>query len=280
MFDEFHRTERRIMMNTIKRFFQTAFFTALIGSTVSAENYKDLYSADLNINPTSENLASYLKTKNEGWFAYTIPAAPKSHSMCCFNQGKQTACDLTSNKGGFWSSDDSPYTSNIHVFVDIQKGQVNQIMPVGDHCEVKGNGIMIDWFMNINQKQSIQWLKEQAVENGRNDSLYVLSLHYDQAAADALFDLANKNADDYSEDAVFWLGQRDFDGFDRLKSLYQNLPKGQVRRKINFALSQNQQSEATDLLKSIAQHDEDSEQQADAISVSYTHLTLPTTPYV
>ena len=43
------------------------------------------------------------------------------------------------------------------------------------------------------------------------------------------------------------------------------LPHGQVRRKLNFALSQNNTNEAVDLLKSIAQYDEDEKQQADAI---------------
>ena len=188
--------------------------------------------------------------------------------MCCYNQGKQTVCDLNKKQHGYGSSSNSPDTEHINIFVNLVKGQVSEIMPVGDHCQVKASGMIIDWLTDVNQSQSIEWLKSNASEKDKGDangSLFVLSLHPDNAAAEALYELAKNNAGDHSEQAVFWLGQREYDGFDRLKSLYQVLPKGEVRRKLNFALSQNQQSEATDLLKSIAQHDEDSEQQADAI---------------
>ncbi len=74
-----------------------------------------------------------------------------------------------------------------------------------------------------------------------------------------------KEGGDYSEQSVFWLGQRQHDGFDYLQKLYEKLPVGKVRRKLNFALSQNHNEEAVELLKDIALDDRDNEQQADAI---------------
>jgi len=247
-------------MNTLKTFFTW--------SAVSAQNYTGLKNADLDTQIIPENLKTYLKQSDDGWFAYSIPAAKNTKSMCCYNQGKRSVCELNKNQHGYGSSSDSPYTGNIHVFVNLEKGQVNKVMPVGDHCEIKAQGITVDWLTGVNQRQSIQWLKKQASIKDKGDdngSLYVLSLHPDEAAADALFDLAKNNVGDHSEQAVFWLGQRKHDGFDRLKSLYEVLPHGEVRRKLNFALSQNKNNEAVDLLKSIAQHDADDEQQADAI---------------
>ncbi len=255
-------------MNTLKTIFQSAVFATVAWSVASAQQYTGLENSDLVTKIVPENLKTYLNQQSDGWFAYSIPAVPNTHSMCCYNHGKQSICDLNKNHHGYGSSSDTPYTENIHVFVNLDKGQVNQIMPVGDHCEVKASGMTIDWLTDVNQRQSIQWLKNQISNEGKGDengSLYALGLHPDEAAADALFDLAKSNAGDYSEQAVFWLGQREYDGFDRLESLYQVLPRGEVRRKLNFALSQNSNTEAVDLLKSIAQHDEDDKQQADAI---------------
>jgi HEAT repeat protein len=47
--------------------------------------------------------------------------------------------------------------------------------------------------------------------------------------------------------------------------LFADLPAGDVRRHINFALSQHGSEQAVDLLKEIALGDEDAEQQSDAI---------------
>jgi len=77
--------------------------------------------------------------------------------------------------------------------------------------------------------------------------------------------LAADNQRCYSKQAVFWLGQRRQEGFAYLEDRYGTLPVGEVRRKLNFALSQNETVEAVELLQQIAQHDTDDEQQADAI---------------
>lgn len=250
-------------MNILKTLLQSMALSTLIWTTASAQP-----SGDFSTQVIDENLNTYAKQQDSGWFAYSIPAAPNTHSMCCYNQSKQSVCDLNNSQQGYGSSSDSPYTENIHVLVHMDLGQVNQILPVGDACEIKAEGITVGWLTHVSEQQSIQWLKSQAMDNNNshhNGSLYVLSLHPGKQAAEALYDLADNNAGDNSEQAVFWLGQRQQDGFEYLKSLYQDLPVGEVRRKLNFALSQNNTLEAVDLLKSIAQHDSDDEQQADAI---------------
>ena len=255
-------------MNILKTLFQSMALSTLIWTTASAQP-----SGDFSTQVIDENLNTYAKQQDGGWFAYSIPAAPNTHSMCCYNQGKQSVCDLNKSQQGYGSSSDSPYTENIHVLVHMDQGQVNQIMPVGDACEVKAEGITVGWLTHVSEQQSIQWLKSQAMDNitgHHNGSLYVLSLHQGKAAATALYELAKQNpgqpgGQENSEQAVFWLGQRQQDGFEYLKSLYQDLPVGDVRRKLNFALSQNNTLEAVDLLKSIALEDQDDEQQSDAI---------------
>lgn len=252
----------------MKQLIKTVSLTVFLWTGAAAQPFNKLDTDNI-----SESLNTYLTNADDGWFAYRIPAAKQTHSMCCYNQGEKAACDLLKNQHGYGSSSDSPFTDNINVFVNLQQGKVNQIMPIGDHCEVKAEGITVDWLTNVSERQSIQWLKSQANgnKNGHhNGSMYVLSLHQDKTAADALYDIAKLNADqssgqENSEQAVFWLGQRQRDGFKYLRSLYHDLPVGEVRRKLNFALSQNETTEAVSLLKSIALDDQDNEQQADAI---------------
>ncbi|TDR23871.1 HEAT repeat domain-containing protein [Marinicella litoralis] len=224
---------------------------------------------NLNVNIVSSQIQPYVNQQSANqWFAYSVPATENTASMCCFNQGYQAVCDLNKTQHGFGSSSQSPTTENIHVFVHLNQGKVTRIMPVGDYCEVTAKGLTIDWLDGVSGQQSIQWLKDQVVaEQDKNETggLYALSLHQGKQAAITLFELAEANAGDTSEQAVFWLGQRQQDGFAYLKSLYQDMPVGEIRRKVNFALSQNQHEDAVKLLQQIAQHDQDQEQQLDAI---------------
>jgi HEAT repeat protein len=214
----------------------------------------------------TQELKQYLSNANDGWFVYSIKAAPETRSMCCFNDREHAACDLNNKQYGYGSSSDSPYTESIHIFTQVKQGSIKRIMPVGDSCEVKGKGQTVDWLQNVTAQQSISWLKDQAMaQDDHNGSLYVLSLHPEKQASEAIYSLAKDNHKDYSEQAVFWLGQRKDDGFAYLKKLYKELPKGDVRHHLNFALSQHESTEAINLLKKIATNDQDSEQQADAI---------------
>jgi len=237
--------------------------TALINNTTVAGALDGL-----TINNSNADLNNYLKQHDEGWFAYSIPAAENTRSMCCFNKGKQAVCDLSKNQHDYGSSNDNKLTENINIFVNLKQGQVRRILPVGDHCEVKSDGSTVDWLTAVDEQQSISWLKTSVtanIEERHNDSLYVLSLHQSTAAAEALYKLAKHNVNHYSEQAIFWLGQRQQDGFKHLESLYQSLPHGELRHSLNFALSENNNAASKQLLREIAQNDPDQEQQADAI---------------
>jgi len=249
-------------MKNLLKLTQIAGFSLLSVGLVNAQTF-----SDLETNTVSVSLSSYLKNADDGWFAYSIPAAAETHSMCCYNQGEKSACDLTAKQYGFGSASDSPFTDNIHIFVNLDNGSIKRVMPIGDHCEVKARGVTVDWLTDVSNKESINWLKHEATqtEHDSNNSMYVLSLHQGDAAPEALVDLAEDNAREYSEQAVFWLGQRQSDGYQYLAELYDSLPVGEVRLKLNFALSQNKTKDSVALLKDIALDDQDSEQQADAI---------------
>ncbi len=249
-------------MNKIKQLTQITCLTIIAFGHATAQPFTNLQTQIV-----PEDLSTYLKQHDDGWFAYSVPAQSNTRSMCCYDKGKQAVCDLTTRNYGYGSSSDSPYTDNVNVFVQLNDGEVEQIMPIGDHCDVKAEGLTVAWLTDVSNNQSIQWLQQQAIQSGddHNGSMYVLGLHQGDEAAEALMDLAEDNAGEYSEQAVFWLGQRQSDGYQYLAELYESLPVGDVRRKLNFALSQNHTDEAVALLKTIALGDRDSEQQADAI---------------
>lgn len=249
-------------MKNLLKLTQIAGVSLLSIGLVNAQPFSDLSTKNV-----TSSLSNYLENTDDGWFAYSVPAASDTHSMCCYYKGEKNACDLTKKQYGYGSSSDSPYTDEIHVFVQLKNGEVNRMMPIGDHCEVKAQGVTVDWLTDVSNQESIDWLKSEAKreDHDHNSSTYVLSLHSGDEAPEALLDLASENDGEYSEQAVFWLGQRQHDGYEYLAELFDTLPVGDVRRKLNFALSQNKTTESVALLKDIALDDRDSDQQADAI---------------
>ena len=239
-----------------------------LSSSLAVAGPQDTFST-LNIREVKQSLAVYAKQQSgDGWFAYSVPAAPDTHSMCCFNHGEQSRCDLSEQGTGYGSSSNAPFTDYIHVFVEYQGQDIKRIMPVGDHCQVKAEGLTVEWLAHVDNQQSIEWLAAQAhadQDKHHRGSLYTLSLHDDPLAAETLYDMASEQAGQLAEQSVFWLGQRKSDGFPYIKQLFNELPVGKIRRKVNFALSQNENPKALELLKKIASHDQDKEQQADAI---------------
>ena len=206
----------------------------------------------------------------EAWFAYKVKAQAKTTSMCCWSGegGDISQCNLDSKQHSYGSRAKSPITEHINIYVNVEKGEVKKMISVGDQCEVLANGHEINWLHDVTQANSIKWLKAMSFENKKHaaaNALYTLALHEGDPASLALFDIAAMNNDVNSENAVFWLGEARQDGVSHLKKLYKNLPKGSVRRHINFALSQAESPQGVKLLKQIAKKDEDSDQRADAL---------------
>ena len=225
-------------------------------------------------NPINDFISK--QTNQNTWFAYKIKAQPNTISMCCWknidpdniNKNSDAVCNLNSKIHSYGSRDGSAITKNINIYVNINQGLVKNLLSVGDYCEVNENGLDITWLNTVSQSSSINWLKQLAVDSNKNtgsDALYALSGHEDKEASGALYDIAVANNHEYSENAVFWLGNTRIDGLTYLQKLYKTLPQGDVKRHINFALSQVKSSQGINLLKKIAKNDLDHEQRADAL---------------
>ena len=217
------------------------------------------------------NPADYIaQFKNkDSWFAYQVKAQENTTSMCCW-QGTNSdnqQCDLENNNRSFGSSSTNGITENINIYVKVNHGTIKNILTVGDQCKIVVGKQEVNWLNDIAQDNSIKWLESLAIQDNDDtidSALYSLAQHDGQEASIALFDLALLNNQKQSENAVFWLGNTRNDGVVYLKRLYKELPNGNVKRHINFALSQSQSTQGIDFLKLIATSDKDTEQRADA----------------
>lgn len=234
-----------------------------------AQTY-ELYNAEVTENMSVTNPAKVMKEAEGQWLAFSLPALEGTHSPCCW-KGKwssmgEVGCSLESKHQSYGTRSDSPLAENVIVFSQIRDGKVQDLRVVGESCPVDANGAEVIWIGSVDDRAGLDWL-ETVARSGQDDTaLFALALHKSPQAGQRLYALAKDTEGELSEEAIFWLGEsRGDQGFKSLKQLLAELPKGDVRRTINFALAQNNTNSAADLLFEISQSDSDSEQRGEAM---------------
>lgn len=178
----------------------------------------------------------------------------------------EVGCSLQSTHQSYGTRSDSPLADNVIIFGEVRKGQVHDLRVVGAACPVDGDGEQVTWIGNVDDTAGLDWLEAAARTDEHGSALYALALHRSEDAGDRLYSLAMEGDGDLSEEAIFWLGEaRANEGFKSLKRLLAELPRGEVRRQINFALSQNNSPEAAELLFEISKSDPDPDQRGEAM---------------
>lgn len=177
----------------------------------------------------------------------------------------EVGCKLGRSYHSYGTRSDSPLDENAMVLGKIEDGQVVDLRVVGESCPVDSDGARVTWIGGIDEKRGLDWLESAAKTDDDHSALYALAIYRGKAAGKRLYSLA-KADDDMSENAIFWLGNsRGEQGFRLLRQLLTDLPTGDTRRQINFALSQNSSAEAAKLLSEIARTDDDPEQRGEAM---------------
>ena len=228
----------------------------------------ELYDADVAEQTAISDPAKAIKQADGKWLAFSLPVMQGTHSPCCWkgkwNNLGEVGCSLGSSHQSYGTRSDSPLTDNVIVFSEIKNGQVETTRVVGESCPVTGEGAKVIWIGTVDEKAGLDWL----VSTARSDdsTLYALGLHRSNKANARLYQLAMEKDGDISEEAIFWLGEaRGEAGLETLEKLLDDLPPGETRRHINFAVSQNNAAGAADLLLEIYETDQDSEQRSDAL---------------
>ena len=239
-------------------------------SSYSWAQVGELFNAEVTVDTSVSNPAKVMKQAEGQWLAFSLPVLAGTHSPCCW-KGKwngmgETGCSLETRHQSYGTRSDSPLTENVLVFSQVRNGQVQNIRVVGESCPVDGGGAQVNWIANVETADGLDWL-EQVARSGQGDSaLFALALHRSPDAGQRLFSLAKETDGDLSEEAIFWLGEnRGEQGFKLLNKLLAELPVGDERRTINFALAENKTSGAADLLFEISKSDSDPEQRGEAM---------------
>lgn len=213
--------------------------------------------------------AKVVKAAEGQWLAFSIPVLEGTHSPCCWkgnwtNVTGESGCSLGKKHQSYGTRSNSPTTENVIVLSEIKNSRVQKVRVVGESCPIEGQGATVTWLGNVDEKSGLDWLASEA--HSDDAMLYALGLHRSNATNEYLYQMAIDRNGDISEQAVFWLGEaRGETGLRDLKRLLEELPIGDTRRQINFAVSQNKADGAADLLQKISESDRDSEQRSDAL---------------
>jgi len=234
----------------------------------------ELYNAEVTANTSVSNPAEAIDAAQGQWLAFSIPALEGTRSPCCW-KGKwngvgESGCSLESKHQSYGTRSGSPLAETVIVFSRIGDSKVQDIRVVGESCPVDANGQRVTWIGSISNAAGLDWLEQVARsdrnENAGGSALFALALHRSPEAGQRLHSLAKETDGDASEQAIFWLGEaRGEEGFKILKQLLAELPRGERRREINFALSQNATPEAAELLFETSKSDQDPEQRGEAM---------------
>ncbi len=209
----------------------------------------------------------------DGWLAFSMPVIEGTRSPCCW-QGNWTSerelgCSLQTEHQSYGTRHDSPLAQDVIAYARVSDGNVRAVRIVGRDCPVDGGGAQVTWIGATNDTASLGWLDRVArssQHDASDSALYATALHASPEATKQLQDLAADDNSELSEEAVFWLGEaRGISGYRALDALLDELPRGDTRQQINFALAQNDSSEAFARLVDISRKDADPEQRGNAL---------------
>lgn len=248
--------------------FLAVIFAVMSGSTWAQVG--ELYNADISVSDRVNDPARLVEQLDNQWLVFEMPVLEGTRSPCCW-KGKwgatgEAGCSLKSTHTSYGSNSDSPLVDSVLVYAGVTDGQVKTLRVFGKQCPVEGDGAKVTWLSDADQPAVLDWLEELATLKKGNGAMYALALHQSDAAAERLYTLAKEPGKNRGSEAIFWLGEaRGQQGFKLLKRLLGELPKGNTRREINFALAMNESPAAAELLFKISKTDEDSEQRGQAL---------------
>lgn len=209
----------------------------------------------------------------DGWLAFSMPVIEGTRAPCCWqgkwSSGREVGCSLEKDHQSYGTRHDSPPAQHIIAYARVNSGEVQSLRILGESCPVDGGGAQVIWLGNTDDISSLNWL-DGVVRSSQNDAsdtaLFATALHASAEATERLRVLVIENDNDLSEEAVFWLGDaRGASGYQALDALLNELPHGDTRRQINFALAQNGSPGAFNRLVEISRSDADPEQRGNAL---------------
>lgn len=215
-----------------------------------------------------------LANTRNGWLAFEFPMSESRHGPCCWRGHSGDAklgCSLERSQGSFSLSDGRriPASDSAQVYLRMRSGEPDELRIFNTACPIDAGNQRVAWLEAVASDASIAFLTAMAGERRESvahGALQGIAFHGDESAGRELHEIAATRRGDLAEAAIFWLGEaRGEAGYRYLAQLLDELPRGDLRRQINFALSQNDTLAAGDLLLRISREDPDDEQRGDAL---------------
>jgi HEAT repeat protein len=232
-----------------------------------------LVNANIEDRTSTNDPAVAVRSMTGEWLAFSIPALEGTQSPCCWqghwNSNREVGCSLESDHQSYGTRNDSPLAEQLIAYARVDGEDVREMRVVGEHCPVDGAGARVTWIGDTDTEASLNWLLSVSQNSGsgaRETALYAIALHNSPKATEHLFNLAGEPGNEMSQEALFWLGDaRGDDGLNALNALLDELPRGDTRREVNFALAQNGTPAAVDRLIEVSRNDPDPEQRGNAL---------------
>lgn len=215
------------------------------------------------------------------WLVWTVPAVGEARDVCCFgNDFRRRECRLDRDSQGWGTTSDfrGSGPSQLHVFLEVARGEPARLLLVGASCPVDGGERTVTALEGVDTEAGLGFLERLAREGDGDDdlgsrALAAIGYHAGDGAARRLeamtFD--QRLGLELRKNALFWAGQsRPELGVrlaDRLLGSEERAERhgDELREHALFVLSQAGTPPAVERLRRAARSDSDREVRSKAL---------------
>ncbi len=204
------------------------------------------------------------------WVGYAFEQIADSNS-CCYSGDGGGGCTLEGDKT--WKGQpEGPIQLEGSKFgmvlVRLEGGAIKKVRHFSLTCDLEAGGLPFLWLTGVKASESLQFLKKQAVTEGReNAAVAAIAMHSGPGADQVLEEFLKPDQPvELRRKTVFWLGNsRGHQGVEVLKRVMRDDPSEKVREHAVFALSQSKDPEGMQVVIRTAKEDKSADVRSKAL---------------
>jgi len=214
--------------------------------------------------------------RGSAWIAYSVPAIPGEHHMCCFSStritGNHACCgwcrldgrDHDVSVGNQVAGCKATLASIVFVFIRFESGSIKQVRTFSTDCAIDAAGATVYLLQDVEPGQSVGYLESLLKRKGfegraESDEILGAIAFHDGTVANTVLErlVQPRQPSRLRSQAAFWIGStRGAHGLDVLLALIQSDQDQEFLEQAIFAVSQNEEHQrAFDELVRLARQD-------------------------